>query len=162
MFELTIREDDLQGAAIRAFLRDHLDHMYAITPRESVHALDADRLLAPGITFWTAWAGAELVGCGALRERDPASGEVKSMRTSPAHRGRGIGSRILEHIIAVAERRGYRRLYLETGAMPEFAAARALYRRYGFAGCDPFPPYRPDPNSVFMVMALGDACESLS
>lgn len=154
MIELELREDDLQGAAIREFLRDHLDHMYAITPPESVHALDVDRLLAPGITFWTAWAGPELLGCGALKERDPASGEVKSMRTSPAHRGRGVGSRILEHIIAVAERRGYRHLYLETGAMPEFAAARALYQRYGFAFCDPFPPYLPDPNSVFMVKAL--------
>jgi len=154
MFDMIIREDDLQGPAIRAFLRDHLDHMYAITPPESVHALDVDSLLAPGITFWSAWAGADLVGCGALKERDPASGEVKSMRTSPAQRGRGIGARVLEHIITVAQRRGYRHLYLETGAMPEFAPARALYQRYGFVYCDPFPPYRPDPNSVFMVKCL--------
>lgn len=154
MTGLELREDDLTGPAIRAFLRDHLDHMYAITPPASVHALDVDGLRAPGITFWTAWAGPELVGCGALKERDPASGEVKSMRTSPAYRGRGVGSRILEHLIAVAQLRGYRRLYLETGAMPEFAPARALYLRYGFACCDPFPPYLPDPHSVFMLKDL--------
>jgi putative acetyltransferase len=79
------------------------------------------------------------------------------MRTSPPHRSRGVGSRILEHIIAVAERRGYRHLYLETGAMPEFAAARRLYQRHGFVFCEPFAPYRPDPNSVFMVKRLASS-----
>ena len=69
-------------------------------------------------------------------------------------RGRGVGSRILEHILDEAGRRGYDRLYLETGAMPEFEPARSLYRRYGFVPCGPVGDYAEDPNSVFMTRTL--------
>lgn len=154
MIDIQIREDNLTGAEITRFLQDHLDYMYSITPPQSVHAFDIERLRAPGVTFWSAWAARELLGCGALKELDPRSGEIKSMRTAPEYRGRGVGSRILQHIIAVAERRAYECLYLETGAMPEFAPARALYLRHGFAYRGPFPPYVEDPNSVFMVKRL--------
>ena len=157
MIDLEIREDDLTGELIAGFLQDHLDRMYEITPPESVHALDLERLRAPGITFWSAWAGGELLGCGALRDLDPRSGEVKSMRTAPEHRGKGVGSRILEHLIAVGQARDYERLLLETGAMPEFAPARALYRRYGFELRGPFADYREDPNSVYMEKRLQES-----
>jgi putative acetyltransferase len=157
MLSFEIREDDLTGAEIARFLQEHLDDMHEITPAESVHALDLAGLRAPGVTFWSAWAGGELLGCGALKELDPRSGEVKSMRIAPAHRGKGIGSRILEHLIAVARQRGYARLLLETGAMPEFAPARALYRRYGFEYRGPFADYREDPNSVYMEKRLHES-----
>ena len=151
---MQIREDDLTGERIAAFLREHLENMHDITPPESIHALDLDGLRVPEITFWSAWEGEELLGCGALKELDANSGEVKSMRTVVAHRGKGVGSRLLEHIIAAAERRDYERLYLETGAMPEFAPARALYLRYGFEVGGPFAEYTDDPNSVFMAKKL--------
>ena len=154
MTGIEIREDDLSGARIRRFLREHLENMHAITPPESVHALDLDGLRAPGITFWSAWAGEALLGCGALKELDSTSGEIKSMRTVQSRRRRGVGSRILQHLISVAGARGYQRLFLETGAMVEFEPARKLYRRHGFAVCGPFPPYSNDPNSVFMQKRL--------
>lgn len=149
-----IREDHLADARIHQFLSDHLDEMHSITPRESVHALDLDGLRQPGITFWTAWEADELVGCGALKLLDSDSGEIKSMRISPAWRGKGLGSKILEHIIAEARQRNLRRLSLETGAMPEFTPARALYHRFGFERCGPFGDYREDPNSAFMTRVL--------
>jgi putative acetyltransferase len=67
-----------------------------------------------------------------LKELDSRSGEVKSMRTVKAYRRRGVASKILEHIIKEAQQRAYDCLNLETGAMTEFTAARALYIRYGF------------------------------
>ena len=97
---MQIREDDLTGERIAAFLQEHLENMFEITPPESIHALDLDGLRSPEITFWSAWEGDELLGCGALKELDVKSGEVKSMRTVKAHRGKGVGSRLLEHIIA--------------------------------------------------------------
>lgn len=112
---LAIRPDDLSGAAIRELLREHLDHMAAVTPAGSVHALDLEALRAPKVSFWSAWDGDQLVGCGALVELDATTGEIKSMRTAAAQRQRGIGSAILAHIVAEARRRGYTRLYLETG-----------------------------------------------
>ena len=154
MGEIEIREDDLQGPEIAALLREHLDDMHAITPPESVHALDLAALRDPSIRFWSAWCDATLVGCGALKELDARAGEIKSMRTAPDHRGRGVASRVLEHILSVAQARGYEALHLETGSGPEFAPARALYRRYGFSFRGPFADYRDDPNSVFMTRSL--------
>jgi len=151
---MEIREDDLSGEGIAALLREHLDNMYEITPPGSVHALGLEALRSSDITFWAAWKGRELLGCGALKELDATSGEIKSMRTAAEHRRRGVGTRILQHIIGEATRRGYRDLKLETGALPPFAAARALYARHGFELCGPFGPYREDPNSVFMSKSL--------
>ncbi|WP_167407690.1 GNAT family N-acetyltransferase [Nostoc flagelliforme] len=151
---LQIREDDLTGKNIADLLREHLENMHEITPPESVHALDIEALRCPNITFWTAWDGEELLGCGALKELDSRSGEIKSMRTVKAHRRRGVASKILEQIIKEAQRRGYDCLNLETGAISEFAPARALYTRYGFEYRGPFAEYIDDPNSVFMTKKL--------
>lgn len=149
-----IREDDLTGQEIANLLREHLDNMHAISPPESVHALDLEALRSPNITFWTAWEDGELLGCGALKELDASSGEVKSMRTANAHRRKGVAAKILEHMIEVAKQRGYDRLYLETGSFPEFVPARTLYTNYGFEYRGPFADYVDDPNSVFMVKQL--------
>ena len=149
-----ICKDDLTGPQIIALLREHLENMHEITPPGSVHALDLERLRAPNITFWTAWDGDDLLGCGALKELDPTSGEVKSMRTPAIHRRKGVASNILEHIIEVGQRRGYTHLYLETGAFPAFAPARSLYQRYGFEYRGPFGDYTDDPNSSFMEKTL--------
>jgi putative acetyltransferase len=151
---MEIREDDLSGIETVRLLEGHLENMKQITPPESVHALGVEGLRSPEITVWSAWDGDVLLGCGALRALGPQSGEIKAMRTDEAHRRKGVGSRILEHMIGEARRRGYRRLYLETGAMPEFAAGRALYTRYGFESRGPFGDYKDDPNSVFMVKEL--------
>ena len=151
---MQIREDDLTGKKIADLLREHLENMHEITPPQSVHALDLEALRSPDITFWAAWEGDELLGCGALKELDSRSGEVKSMRTAKAHRRRGVASKILEHIIKEALRRAYDCLNLETGAFPEFAPARALYIRYGFEYRGPFAEYIDDPNSVFMTKKL--------
>ena len=114
---MLITHDDLAGPEIRALLAEHLASMRAISPPESVHALDLEGLKRPEVTFWTAWSGGELAGCGALKEIDAAHGEVKSMRTAMAHRRRGVARAMLMHIVAEARRRGYARLSLETGAM---------------------------------------------
>jgi putative acetyltransferase len=146
--------DDLSGPAIRALLEAHLRHMHTLSPPESVHAMDVDRLRAPDVTFWSAWEAGVLLGCGALRELDPRHGEVKSMRTIDAHRGRGVAAGILAHLLDRARDRGYTRLSLETGSMSAFAPARRLYARAGFEPCGPFGDYAEDLNSVFMTRAL--------
>lgn len=146
--------DDLSGPEIARFLGEHLAEMYATTPAESVHALDLDALRKPEITFWTVWDGDQLVGCGALKELDPGHAEVKSMRTQPARKRQGIASLLLRHLIAEAERKGYRRLSLETGSAEHFAPARALYSKYGFTPCPPFEGYTDDPSSAYFTRTL--------
>ncbi|HJV47813.1 MAG TPA: GNAT family N-acetyltransferase [Geothrix sp.] len=151
---MLITRDDLSGPAIRALLAEHLQNMRSISPPESVHALDLSGLRKPEITFWTIWSGGDLLGCGALKELDPRHGEIKSMRTSVAHRRKGVARAMLEHILSEAATRGYEQLSLETGAQEPFEPARRLYESFGFQRCPPFGDYREDPNSVFMTRRL--------
>lgn len=149
-----IERDDITRPAVIALLQEHLDHMHQLSPPEQVFALDVGKLQVPEISFWTAWADGQLMGCGALRELTPQHGEIKSMRTPAARRGRGAGRALLAHILDVARQRGYERLSLETGSHPAFGPAHALYRSVGFEPCGPFGSYRDDPHSVFMTLRL--------
>lgn len=151
---MRIEVDDLSRPEIHALLNEHLQSMYELSPPASVHALDLEQLCRPDITFWSAWSGSVLVGCGALKELNHRHGEVKSMRTPDALRRRGAGRAILAHIVAVAKSRGYERLSLETGSMPAFIPAQKLYESFGFTCCAPYGDYLEDPNSVFMTLRL--------
>ncbi len=151
---MNIETDDLTRPEVHALLNEHLQNMYELSPPESVHALDLDRLRSPDITFWSAWEGPLLLGCGALKELDPTHGEVKSMRTPNALRRRGAGRAMLAHIIDVARSRSYERLSLETGTLDGFAPALKLYESFGFTVCGPFADYAEDPYSVFMTLRL--------
>src|SRR5690242_19888704 len=117
---MEIRIDDLTGSQIIQLLEEHIRCMELVSPPQSRHALDFAGLRRPEITFWTIWDGAELAGCGALKELDTRHGEIKSMRTTYAYQSQGVGAKMLRHIIEEARGRGYRRLSLETGSMPYF------------------------------------------
>lgn len=151
---MDIRIDDLRGPEIALLLEEHLRSLRALSPPESVHALNLGKLRQPEITFWTVWEGADLLGCGALKELDARHGELKSMRTAAPHLRKGVASALLRHILEEAKRRSYLRLSLETGAPAAFVPARNLYARFGFQVCGPFTGYVEDPNSVFMTMCL--------
>ena len=151
---MEIREDDPRSDQAVRLLREHLEDMAVHSPPESIHALDIDELRSPKVTFFTAWEGAKLLGCGALLDLGHQQGEIKSMRTAKGHLRKGVAREVLRHIIAEAEQRSYTRLSLETGSMEAFAPARALYAGFGFSFCDPFADYAPDRNSVFMTRLL--------
>ena len=153
---MLIEVDDLSRPAVHALLNEHLQNMYALSPPESVHALDLDALRKPDVTSWTAWSGRALMVCAALKELEPTHGEVKSMRTAPAFRRQGVGKAMLTQIIREAEARRYHRLSLETGSMEAFLPARELYESFGFSYCPPFGDYALDPNSVFFTRVLRD------
>ncbi len=150
----TVRVDNLRGPEIAALLEAHLAEMRRFSPPGSVHALDLDALRAPAITFWTVWRGTQLAGCGAVKELDPTHGEIKSMRTAAGSQRQGVASMLVEHILAVARSRGYRRVSLETGSGAPFAAAHALYARHGFVRCPPFAQYGLDSFSTCMTLEL--------
>ena len=154
MSELRIIEDDLSGPEIAALLTLHLAEMHQWSPPESVHAMPLARLRADDVTFWSAWDGARLAGCGALKALDPQHGELKSMRVHPGYRRKGVGRAILEHLLGEARARGYTRVSLETGRPEPFLPARTLYASYGFAECPPFADYVADEFSVCMSRAL--------
>jgi putative acetyltransferase len=148
------RVDDLSGEPTQALVKRHLEGMHANSPACSVHAFDLDRLRAPGVTFWSGWAGDDVAVMGALKQLDESNGEIKSMRVDDAFLGKGAGRAMLEHIIAEAREMGLKTLWLETGSTEAFAPALKLYESAGFVFCGPFGDYTDDPFSRFMTKAL--------
>jgi len=151
---MEIRLDDLSGPEIARLLQEHLQDMALHSPPESIHALDLEALRRPEISFWCAWDGEALLGCGAIKELDARHGEIKSMRTALAHRRKCVGSRLLQHLLEEAKQRRYERVSLETGSMAAFAPAHKLYSSFGFERCGPLADYVEDPYSIFMSKRL--------
>ncbi|MGV2967494.1 GNAT family N-acetyltransferase [Paenibacillus sp. AGC30] len=151
---MEIKVDDLSGVQVKALIAEHLQGMAVDSPPESIHALNLDGLKKPEITFWCAWEGGDLLGCGAIKELDSDHAELKSMRTASAHLRKGVARKILAHIKKVATDRGYKRISLETGSMDSFIPARKLYEDFGFEYCEPFADYILDPNSMFMTKTI--------
>jgi putative acetyltransferase len=151
---MEIRIDDLCSPEIRALLEEHRRSLFLHSPPDSVHALELDGLLMPEIAFFTAWEGAALLGCGALKELPGRCGEVKSMRTAAAHLRKGVARQVLAHIVSLVQSRNDTSLFLETGIAEAFAPARRMYAEAGFLECTPFGDYQPDPFSTFMRLNL--------
>lgn len=154
MAALTIRRDDLTGAATRELLALHLAGMHANSPPGAVFALDLSGLQRPDVRVWSAWAGDRIAGIGALKLHGDGTGEVKSMRTHPDFLRRGVAAALLEHIIGEARASGCHRLSLETGSGPAFEPALALYRRRGFVEGAAFGDYRASVFNQFLHLAL--------
>jgi len=145
---------NFDDAQVRDLLALHFAAMRGQSPADACHVLDLGGLQGPNIALCALWDEDRLLGLGGLKALDAATGEIKSMRTAPEALGRGVGARILEHLIGEARARGYRRLSLETGSGPDFAAALALYRRRGFVDGPSFGGYAPTPFTTFLHLDL--------
>jgi putative acetyltransferase len=154
---LDIAAEDPTAADVRALLARHLAFAREVTPREGVHALGVEGLVEPGITFCGARLDGQLVGVGALKQLDGRHGELKSLHTLEAARGRRVGRALVEHLLAMAASRGYRQVSLETGIMDAFSPARALYASLGFSPCAPFREYASSPTSACMTIEITPA-----
>ena len=153
---MRIVRGDLADPRVVALLATHLAQCRGETEPDSAHALDVTGLAQLEIDFFAAWDGDDLLGLGAVKRLGDGRGELKSMHTIVERRGAGAGAAMLAHLIAHARALGLKRLSLETGSWDFFHPARRLYRRHGFCDCPPFAGYRPDRNSSFLTLNLGD------
>ncbi|MDL2141755.1 MULTISPECIES: GNAT family N-acetyltransferase [Flavobacterium] len=92
------------------------------------------------------------VGCGAFREKEKDTVEIKRMFVHPDFRKRGIASQVLAELEQWAKEIEYRYTILETGKnQPE---AISLYQKLGYTIIPNYPPYEKMDNSVCMKMTL--------
>jgi len=132
---------------VRQLIAELNETLLALTPPEFVFHMTAEQMAAADTTVFIAREGREAVACGALRRHGEGLAEVKRMYTRPAHRGRGIGGRILDEIEALARAEGVTRLVLETG--DRHPAAWRVYERGGFSRCGRVLDYPESSHSVF-------------
>jgi putative acetyltransferase len=155
--DLFIAVDDPRDDDVRTLLDRHLAFAREVTPPDHDHAMEVDDLVGPAVTFFSARRDGVLLGLGALKELDDSHAELKSMHTSEAARGQGVGRAMVDHLLAVAADRSYQRVSLETGTMDVFAPARSLYAKVGFEPCAPFGEYTVNPYSAYMTIDVAQA-----
>jgi putative acetyltransferase len=152
---LTIVRESPVGADLTLLFERHTAAMHADTPPESIHMMDAGKLMSAQVHFFVARQEGAPVAMGAIKELPGGGGEIKSMHVLLEARGRGLSKVMLAHLEAEAKAAGLTQLSLETGAQPSFAAAQMLYEKAGYRLCGPFEGYSLDPNSLFMTKELG-------
>lgn len=152
---LTVAVESPLATDLDLLFTRHVEAMHSDTPPESIHMLPRADLALAGIDFLVLRDGqGAAVAMGAIKRIDSTHAELKSMHVLAERRGEGLSRALLAALVAQARARGYARLSLETGVQDSFHAARALYANWGFAECAPFEGYGPDPNSLFMTLAL--------
>jgi putative acetyltransferase len=140
-----------------ALLSEHFVSLDASnkTNKQEGHVLDLSALRRRSIAIFTAWTATsnQLMGCAVLKDISPGHGEIRSAGSSTDYVRKGVFLTLLKHILDVGNNRRYQLVSLETGAREEFAPARVLYAKCGFALCEPFEGYEdasPEA-SVFMT-----------
>ena len=149
-------EGNFDNPEVHEFLIKHFIELRSVSPEGSAHVLDIAGLKDPSIKFWSLWEESDLMGSGALKFLNDEHGEFKSIRVSDKFKGKGNGSKVINHLINEAKKLNIKRLSLETGAGDFFLAARKLFHNSGFKPCEPFSHYKNDINSVYMTMLIGN------
>lgn len=92
------------------------------------------------------------VGCGALKEYDSKTGEIKRMFVHPEHRNKGIANTILAELETWAKELRFTSCILETSFKLEKAIA--LYRKFGYEQIPNYGQYIGVESSVCMQKIL--------
>ena len=147
-------EGNFNNVEVNELLIKHFIELRSVSPEGSTHVLDIDGLKDPSIKFWSLWENNKLIGCGALKFLEKDHGEFKSIRVADEFRKKGIGERIIKHLIDEAKKLEISKLSIETGAGEFFAPARKLFNKFGFKKSEPFAHYKVDPNSCYFTLDL--------
>ena len=147
-------EGNFDNSEVNELLKKHFVELRSVSPEGSAHVLDIQGLKDPSIKFWSLWEDDKLIGCGALKFLERNHGEFKSIRVADKFRKKGVGSRIINHLIEEAKKLKITKLSIETGAGEFFLPARNLFSKFGFKDCPPFAHYKKDPNSCYYTLDL--------
>ena len=147
-------ENNFDNPQVNDLLKKHFKELQSVSPEGSTHVLDIEGLKNKSIKFWSLWNEDKLIGCGALKILSKFHGEFKSIRVADTFRKKGIGKKIISHLILEAKKIGIKKISVETGAGNFFSPARKLFINYGFTECEPFAHYKHDINSKYYNLSI--------
>lgn len=144
------------NVAMARIIREVMTAYGAVGDGFSINDPEVDQMydyyLAPGCAYFVLSDAQSQVlgggGIGPLVGGDPATCELKKMYFLPSVRGRGMGQKMVDHLLNAAKNLGYKTCYLET--LERMTEAKALYAKMGFkklcgqigntghSGCDSF------------------------
>ncbi len=147
-------EGNFDNPEVNDLLNKHFVELRSVSPAGSTHVLDIAGLKVQSIKFWSLWENNELIGCGALKFLEENHGEFKSIRVVDKFRKKGIGEKIIQHLIEEAKKLEISKLSIETGAGVFFLPARKLFAKFDFKPCAPFAHYKKDSNSCYFTKKI--------
>jgi DNA-binding MarR family transcriptional regulator/GNAT superfamily N-acetyltransferase len=92
--------------------------------------LPPDELVPPRGAFLLVRFNGQPAGCGVVLTLGPGVGEIKRMWVDGAHRGLGLGARLLHALEEQSAALGHTRVRLDTNRA--LAEAKAMYRSHGY------------------------------
>ena len=96
-----------------------------------------DNFYPPHGRLYLAEYAGDIAGVGCLKRLGDDLGEIKRMFVQPEYRGKGIGKRILDQLIADARAIGCPKICLDS---PKFSTvSHGLYQSRGFQTIEPYP-----------------------
>lgn len=149
--KITPNDNDAVAHLIKTVMTsyDCVGEGYSIEDKELDNMFAAYQ--AAGAVFYVITVDQRVEGCGGigpLLGSDSSCCELKKMYFYPSLRGKGMGRKLMDLLLAEAVDRGYTTCYLET--VDRMERARHLYLKYGFqklncqegatghSGCDTF------------------------
>jgi putative acetyltransferase len=101
--------------------------------------------------IWLAEIDGDVAGCIALRQFTHDCAEMKRLYVRPKFRGRGVGRKLVERVLAVAAGKSYSRVCFDT--LPSMTGAIALYKLLGFTEIEPYC-HNPVPGALYFGREL--------
>jgi ribosomal protein S18 acetylase RimI-like enzyme len=140
--------------ACAEIVRQLPDHFTADVPAKVIRDLGEHR-------GWVSVDAGEIAGFVVVQRRSERAAEILWIAVRPADRGSGIGTTLLEHVIAELAADGLALLEVKTldrsADYEPYEAAAAFYERRGFVQIDtidPFPDWAPGNPAAIYVAAL--------
>lgn len=131
-----------------------LDAYLAITDGEDHAFYDQYNKLDKIKHAVVAYVNGQFVGCGAIKQFDDQSMEVKRMYLKPEHRGVGIAEKIIQNLEEWARELKFERCVLETGERQ--IEAVKFYHKVGYSRADNYGQYIGVENSLCFEKKLNE------
>ena len=146
--------NNFENPDVNKLLIKHFKELRSVSPKGSTHVLNIEGLRKPSIKFWSLWQQDKLIGCGAIKFLSNDHGEFKSIRIVDEFKRKGLGKKIIFHLIKKAKLNNLKKISVETGSGEFFKPARILFKKTGFKKCKPFAHYKEDINSVYFDIEI--------
>jgi GNAT superfamily N-acetyltransferase len=141
---VTVQKAPADSPEAIELMRELSDFLLKLTGRSGEASFRAEDMDHPRAVFAIAYADGEPLGCGAIREFEGDTAELKRMYAR--EKSRGVGGHLISFLEAEAARLGYKRIVLETGTVNEKAVR--FYLSNGYSVCENFGKYVGRDDSV--------------
>ena len=147
---ISVRKALVDSPEAIGLMRELSGTLLQITGRNGESGFHAEDMDHPRAAFAVAYMDERPVGCGAIREFEGDTAELKRMYAR--EKGRGVGKHLLEFLEGEVARLGYKKIILETGTVNEKAIR--FYRSNGYSVCENFGKYFGRTDSICFEKTL--------